>query len=192
MMKGGDVVWRDGELVTAPRHVGMESFRFPSPIGEQRVGRYPSGEPVTVPKHVDVRSLEVAIDLGGLTGVRLGPLAAPAMTAGGLLMATPLRGAVHGLIGRLPEGPSERQRRAARFTIVCSARHAGGTRRGVLRGSDVYGLTAVILAEGAMRMAAPGYARTGALAPAQAFDPEGFLRLLEPFGVWTEIEPVDR
>jgi hypothetical protein len=41
-----------------------------------------------------------------------------------------------------------------------------------------------------MRMAAPGYDRTGALAPSQAFDPESFLRHLEPFGVWTEIEPV--
>jgi hypothetical protein len=147
---------------------------------------------VTVPRHVDVGSLDVVIDLRGLTGVPLGPLGGPAMTAGGMLMATPLRGAGHALIGRLPEGPSPRQRRAARFTIVSSARHAGGERRGILRGSDVYGITAITLAEGALRMAAPGYDRAGALAPSQAFDPAGFLRHLEPFGVWTEIEPVDR
>jgi short subunit dehydrogenase-like uncharacterized protein len=192
MMKGGDAVWRDGELVTAPRHVGMGNFGFPSPLGSRRVGRYPSGEPVTVPRHVDVRSLDVVIDLRGLTGLPLGPLGAPAMTAGGMLMATPLRGAGHALIGRLPEGPSPRQRQAARFTIVCSARHAGGERRGILRGSDIYGITAITLAEGALRMAAPGYDRTGALAPSQAFEPAGFLRHLEPFGVWTEIEPVGR
>ncbi len=192
MMKGGDVIWRDGQLVAAPRHVGMGSFEFPSPIGRRRVGRYPSGETVTVPRHVDVRSVEVVIDLRGLTGFSLGPLGAPAMTAGGLLMATPLRGAAHKLIGRLPEGPSPRQRQAARYTIVCSARHAGGERRGILRGSDVYGITAITLAEGALRMAAPGFDRTGALAPSQAVDPEAFLRHLEPFGVWTEIEPAIR
>jgi short subunit dehydrogenase-like uncharacterized protein len=190
MMQGGDVVWRDGELVTASRHVGMGSFEFPSPIGCRGVGRYPSGETVTVPRHVDVRNVEVVVDLRALTGMRLGPLAAPAMTAGGLLMGTPARGLAGKLIRRLPEGPDERARKAARYTIVCLARHSGGERRGVLRGSDVYGITAVSLAEGAIRMADPAYDRTGALAPSQAFDPEVFLRCLEPFGVSVEIEPV--
>jgi short subunit dehydrogenase-like uncharacterized protein len=190
MMKGGDVVWRDGDLVPGPRHVGAGSFDFPSPLGRRRVGRYPSGETVTVPRHVDARSVEVVIDLKALSGMELGPLGAPLMTAGGLLMATPLRGAFHSLIGRLPEGPTPKQRQAARYTIVCLAEHAGGVRRGILRGSDVYGITAVTLAEGAMRMAAPDYDPTGALAPAQAFEPEGFLRCLEPFGVFTEIEPL--
>lgn len=192
MMKGGDVVWRGGGLVAAPRHVDMGSFDFPSPIGRRHVGRYPSGETITVPRHVDVRAVDVVIDVRGLTGLPLGPLGAPAMTAGGLLMATPLRGAAHVLIGRLPEGPSPRRRRAARYTIVCDAARGGERRRGILRGSDVYGITAICLAEGALRMADAGYEAAGALAPSQAFDPGSFLRHLEPFGVRTELrqEPV--
>lgn len=192
MVRGGDVEYRDGDLIPAPRHVDAGSFPFPSPIGEQRVGRYPAGEVITVPRHVDVRSLRVVIDLRALLGAPLGPLAAPAMTGGGLLMATPLRGAVAKLVERLPEGPSERARQAARYTIVCLARHAGGERRGILRGSDVYGITAVTIAEGATRMADPGYERSGALAPAQAFDPESFLACLAPHGISTEIEPLEQ
>jgi len=188
MIKGGDVEWRDGELRETPRHVGAGSFEFPSPIGPRRVGRYPGGEQVTVPRHVDVRSLRMVIDLRALTGVPLGPLGAAAMTGSSLAMSTPLRGAAAKLIGRLPEGPSERARGAARFTIVCDARAGSRTRRGVLRGSDVYGLTAAILAEAATRMARPGYDRSGALAPAQAFDPESFLTTLAPFGVRVEVE----
>lgn len=190
MIKGGDLVWHEGELRGTSRHVGDGSFEFPSPIGSRRVGRYPAGEQVTVPRHVDVRSLRTVIDLRSLIGVPLGPLGAMAMTGSGLAMSTPLRGVAGKLIGRLPEGPSERGRGAARFTIVCEARAGSRTRRGVLRGSDVYGLTAAILAEASTRMARPGYERSGALAPSQAFDPESFLATLEPFGIRVEVEPI--
>jgi len=192
MVRGGDVEHRDGGLVPASRHVDAGSFPFPSPIGERRVGRYPAGEVITVPRHVDVRSMRVVIDLRALLGAPLGPLAAPAMTGSGLLMGTPLRGAVAKLIERLPEGPSERARQAARYTIVCLARHGDGERRGILRGSDVYGITAVTIAEGATRMTDPGYERSGALAPSQAFDPESFLTCLAPHGISTEIEPLEK
>jgi len=189
MVKGGDVEWRDGELREAGRYVGAGSFRFPSPIGTRRVGRYPAGEAVTVPHHVDVPSMDVVIDLRSLIGLPLGPLSAPVMTGSGLAMATPLRGAVSKLIARLPEGPTVEQRGAVRYTIVCDASHEGGTRRGILRGPDIYGTTAVILAEGATRMAAAGYDRNGALAPSQAFDASSFLAALEPFGVRVDVEP---
>lgn len=190
MVKGGDVEYREGVIARAPRHVGAGTFPFPSPIGGRHVGRYPSGEVITVPRHVDVRSMRSVIDTSAVLGASLGPLGPPVMTASGVLMtASPIRKAVGSLIGRLPEGPSEDERRAARYTIVCLARHSGGTRRGILRGSDVYGITAVAIAEGAIRMAMPDYDRSGALAPSQAFDPEDFLAALVPFGVATEIEP---
>lgn len=191
MVKGGDAEWRDGKLRTAGRYIGEGSFDFPSPIGARRVGRYPAGEAITVPRHVDVRSMRTVIDLRSLIGAPLGPLAAPAMTMSGVLMATPLRGAVGKLVARLPEGPSKTARRAVRFTLVCDARARDGSkRRGVLRGSDIYGTTAVTLAEGAQEMAAAGYDRSGGLAPSQAFDPATFTAALEPFGISVELEPL--
>ena len=52
----------------------------------------------------------------------------------------------------------------------------------------MYGLTARTTAEGALRCAAPGYDRTGALAPSQAFDPRDFLNGLREFGIEYEVE----
>jgi short subunit dehydrogenase-like uncharacterized protein len=189
MMRGGDVELRDGALVPAGRSVGRGRFEFPSPIGSRRVGRYMSGEQITVPRHVDVRTLRTVIDLRALL-----PLPAPAeglsaglLNAGGRAMETRLRGALGKLVNRLPEGPEEDDRRAVRFTIVCEARAGTTTRRGVVRGSDVYGITAVMLAHGAIRMAAEDYAPRGALAPAQAFEPRAFLEALEPFGLSFEV-----
>ena len=150
MMKGGDVELRDGELVPCARSVGRGRFDFPSPIGSRRVGRYMSGEQITVPRHVEVQNVKTVIDLRALLPLP-GPaeaLSAAVLNASGRAMETPLRGAVGKLVARLPEGPSEADRKAVRFTIVCEARTAGATRRGVVRGSDVYGITSVMLSRG--------------------------------------------
>ena len=190
MMKGGDVELRDGELVPCSRSVGRGRFDFPSPIGSRRVGRYMSGEQITVPRHVEVRNVKTVIDLRALLPLP-GPaeaLSSAVLNASGRAMETPLRGAVAKLVARLPEGPPEADRKAVRFTIVCEARTPSATRRGVVRGSDVYGITSVMLAEGALRMAAADYAPTGALAPSQAFDPSTFTAALEPHGLSVEVE----
>jgi hypothetical protein len=57
----------------------------------------------------------------------------------------------------------------------------------VVRGSDVYGLTAVTLVHGAELMSAPGYDLAGALGPAAAYDPEAFLNYLGDHGVSWEL-----
>lgn len=187
MMSGGDVEWTDGGYREAGRNADRGRFDFPSPIGRRRVGRYPAGEQIMVPKHIETRAVRTLIDLRALLGANLGPLSAPAMTVAGYAMGSPLRGPIAGLVERLPEGPDEDARKAARYTIVCEARGPGGGRRAVVRGGDVYGITAVCTAESALQMAAPGFERKGALAPAQAFDPADFLQTLGEHGVTYEI-----
>lgn len=184
MISGGDVEWVGGQLRPADRSTGRGRFVFPAPTGTRRVGRYPAGEQITVPRHVPVKRVRTLIDLRSLIGAPLGPFAAPLLTASGYAMSTPLSRLVARLIARLPEGPRPEARAAVRYTIVCEARTGTGVaRRGVLQGSDVYGITAVTTTEAALRMAAPGYDRRGALAPAQAFNPAGFLAALEPHGI---------
>ena len=191
MIRGGDAVWRGGELHTAGRSVDEGRFAFPSPIGSQRVGRYPAGEVITVPRHVDVGSMRTVIELRSLIGVPLGPLAAPAMAASGLAMSTPLRGAIGRLIARLPEGPPEDARKAARFTIVCDAEHAGGSRRGIARGTDVYGLTAFTIAEGATQDGDAGLRAAPAPSPPRRRStPRTSCARSSRIGVWTEVEPL--
>lgn len=149
--------------------------------------RYPAGEQITVPRHLDTANVRTL--LRGMAGPdRLAPLTTLAMPALGLAMRTPLRRAIGAGIARMPEGPSEENRRGTRFMVACEATAGSRKRRGIVTGSDVYGLTAVTTAEGAVRAADPAYDLSGALAPAQAFDPRDFLASLGWFGVDFEVD----
>jgi short subunit dehydrogenase-like uncharacterized protein len=189
IMRGGDVVWSDGGWRPAPRSADGGRWHFPDPIGEQRMLRYPAGEQITVPRHVETARVRTLLN-GMVVPPRLMPLAAASSPLLGLAMRTPLRSAMGALIRRLPAAPSEEDRKKARFTISCEARSKAGARRGTVRGGDVYGLTAVSLAHGALLCADPAYDRRGALAPEQAFNPTSFFAALTEFGVSIEVEPL--
>jgi short subunit dehydrogenase-like uncharacterized protein len=191
IMGSGDVEYRDGAWRPASGSVDRGTFDFPPPVGPQRVIRYPSGEPITVPRHVPTRNVSSLFSAESVLPsshlVRAAPVLMPAIQ---LAMRTPLRRAGELVIDRLPEGPDEEARRAARFMIVCEVRKGTTRRRGVVRGSDVYGLTAFTTAHGALLAASPGYERGGALAPSQAFDPGDFLTALAEYGVDHEVDPL--
>jgi short subunit dehydrogenase-like uncharacterized protein len=188
IMRGGDVVWQGGEWRPAPRSANGGRWRFPDPIGEQRMLRYPAGEQVTVPRHVQTAQVRTLLN-GMVIPPPLMPAAVMTGALTGLAMRTPLRGAIATLVRRLPEGPSEKSRSAARFLISCEARAGSRARRGTVRGTDVYGLTAASTAHAALLCADPSYDRSGALAPAEAFDPKAFLAFLGDFGVSTNVDP---
>jgi short subunit dehydrogenase-like uncharacterized protein len=189
ILKGGDVVYEEGDWRPAPFGVFRGSFDFPAPIGRQAVVRYPSGEVITVPHHTRTRRVASVVTARMMAPH---PVLAPAVAYMqpplALTLRTPLRGVLSRAVGALPEGPGESERRAAEFTIVAVARGEDGSEgRGVVRGSDVYGLTAVTLVHGAELMSAPGYDRAGALGPAAAYDPEAFLNFLGDHGVSWEL-----
>lgn len=190
MMNGGDVEWRDGELRPASQSVGRGSWDFGEPIGSQRMVRYPAGEHLTVPRHVDTARVRTILSASTVMPHPRLAIAAPvAMPVFQLVTRTPLRRVLAAGISRLPEGPPEEDRRRSRFTIVCEAVQGTRRRRGTVSGRDVYGLTARATVEGALRFAAPGYERKGALAPSEAFDPGEFLDALASAGVSYEVEP---
>jgi short subunit dehydrogenase-like uncharacterized protein len=191
IMKGGDVVYEDGDWRPAPFGVFRASFEFPEPIGRQVMSRYPSGEVITVPRHTRTKRVTSLVTARTVAPhPSLAPIVPYTQPPLALTLRTPLRGVLSRAIGALPEGPPESERRAAEFTIVAVARGGDGSeRRGVVRGSDVYGLTAVTLVHGAELMSAPDYDRAGALGPAAAFDPEAFLNYLGDHGVSWELAP---
>lgn len=189
IMRGGDVVWDGGEWRNAPRSADGGRWRFPDPLGEQRMLRYPAGEQITVPRHVETKRVRTLLN-GMVVPARLMPVAVAASPLLGAAMRTPLRRALGAAIRRLPAAPSEADRQAARFTIGCEARGRSGARRGIVRGRDVYGLTAVSVAHAATLCADPAYDSSGALAPAQAFEPASFLAALADVGVSMEVEPL--
>jgi hypothetical protein len=88
------------------------------------------------------------------------------MPAMSLALRTPLSRGLSAAIARLPEGPDEAARRAAKFTVAVVARgEDGAVGRGVVRGRDVYGLTAAIAVHGASLAAAAAFERAGVPRP---------------------------
>lgn len=192
MLGGESWEWRDGRLVPADRRSLRPDFAFPPPLGPQRMVRYPAGEHITVPRHVPVRTVRTSLSAAAVVPGPLRAASGVVVPLTQMLAASPLRSALARAIDLLPEGPSEGARRAARFTIVCEARAGSARRVGVIRGRDVYGLTARSLAVAARRCAAPGFDRTGALAPSEAFPPRDFLPELAEFEVAWEVQsPAD-
>lgn len=188
MLAGGDVEWRKLKWMPADQSVSRGSFQFPEPLGRQRMIRYPAGEQITVPRHVPTRQVRTMITASTVAPSALGPVLPLLTRPTGLAMRTPLRKAVGKLIDRLPEGPELSDRQAARFTIVCDVVRGDGARRGVIRGSDVYGLTAAAIVRGAIVAARGGIPASGALAPSQAFEPGDFLQALDRFDVAWQVE----
>jgi len=191
MLGGEAVAYHDGQWQPAPAVVAREIFEFPAPIGRQPVARYPAGEVVTVPRHTRVRDVRTVLTTRTtVPHPALAPLVPLLMPGLALALRTPLRAVCRRAIARLPEGPKAEDRRAAAFTIVASARgEDGAARRGVLRGTDVYGLTAALLGYAASAMTSSGYPAAGALGPAAAFDPANLLDAMGAYGLAYETEP---
>jgi short subunit dehydrogenase-like uncharacterized protein len=102
----------------------------------------------------------------------------PALRA---LLRSPLAGPLDAAIGRLPEGPSEAARAKVRWTVAAVAYgEDGSTGSALVEGRDVYGLTALLLVRGAEALRAGEARATGALAPAEAFDPRALVERLAP------------
>jgi short subunit dehydrogenase-like uncharacterized protein len=133
------------------------SVTFPGLPEAVPVVKFPLPGVATIPRHVSASHVEAV---------------APAALAQAFSQITPE------LINALPDGPPEADRAAARWTIVAEATGTDGRiARGVVSGPDTYGTTAVIAVESARQLAEQPLG-PGVLAPAQAFDPAGFLGFL--------------
>ena len=166
VMRQRQVAWEDGRLVDSRFGATTRKVRFP--FGERTVVEWSGTEPLTVPRHTDVRNVRSYIRAPGVAG-----------KAGGLSWLTAPMVRIAARFG--PSGPSEASRRKSRFTVVAEARGPGGEGRAVLTGSDVYGLTALLIVRGAQALIAGEARGRGVLAPAEAFDARTFAGRLEPF-----------
>jgi short subunit dehydrogenase-like uncharacterized protein len=171
--------WEGG--VPVRRRIGEDPrrFPFPNPDGLAAVARWPGGEVLTVPRHTGASSVAVFLGMPkAAAAVLRHPRSAAALQRAGRI-----------LVGNRPGGPSDDARRRARFVIVAEARAADGpVARCVVEGHDLYGVTAATCAEAAQRLGAATQAPSGVVAPAEAFDPAGFLDTLSDYLTW-RIEP---
>lgn len=190
MIKGGDVEWRERALRPATQAVSRPDFDFGEALGVQQMMHYPAAEHITVPTHLAPRTVETALTVASFAPNRLSQAVLPPVSRGlGLAMRTPLRTLMSKAISALPEGADEESRRDSRFVIGCEATAGRERARGILTGTDVYGLTAALLVEAATRAAAGRIEGKGALAPAAAFEPAEFLSSFERFEIEWKITP---
>jgi short subunit dehydrogenase-like uncharacterized protein len=188
ILSGGGFEWREGAWVGVGGQGPAGTHEFPAPVGTKRMIRYPSGEQITVPRHIRTRNVRTTMNASALGSERLAPLTALLARPVGLALRTPLKRLAGAVVSRLPEGPSPAQREGMQWMIACEARAGEVTRKGVISGRDVYGLTAASIRQGAMAAAGRGFSARGALAPSQAFDPQEFLSGLAAFDVRWDVE----
>ncbi|WP_039794794.1 saccharopine dehydrogenase NADP-binding domain-containing protein [Nocardia araoensis] len=154
--------YADGELRTGAtaRH---QKMTFPGDTEPTAVAKFPQPPVLTIPRHSDVSYVE-------------GVLATSILDT--------LSGFTAELVDTLPDAPSA----DLRYDLVVDAFGVDGRRvRGVLSGVHSYRDSALMAMETAVRLAEGGVP-SGALAPAEAFDPADFLDALAPFGITWRIE----
>jgi len=165
VMGQAQVAYVGGKLVPSRFGATTRTLRFP--FGEKTCVEWSGTEPLTVPRHTDVQNVRsyfrapAAVAESGRIGKFVSPLFRAVARFGSL-------------------GPSEESRRKSRFTIVAEATGPAGSGRAVLTGSDVYGLTALLIVRGAEALLAGEARATGVVAPAEAFDARSFASRLAP------------
>jgi short subunit dehydrogenase-like uncharacterized protein len=157
--------WEDGGLL--PSRFGATTRRMRFPGGERVVVEWGGPEPLTVPRHVEVRNVRSYVRAPR-------PAAVAGRFSKSLASLIRLSTKVGGA------GPAPDKRRKATFTVVAEARGQGGGRRATILGRDVYGTAALLLARAAQGLASGDVTGTGALAPAEAFEPRSFLGRVAP------------
>ncbi|MEU8897777.1 saccharopine dehydrogenase NADP-binding domain-containing protein [Nocardia sp. NPDC048505] len=154
--------YADGEFHTGATAKRSEMV-FPGDTEPTPVAKFPQPPVLSIPRHSEVSFVE------GVVATRI--------------LAT-LSGFTAELIESLPDAPSE----DLRYDLVVDAYGVDGAKvRGVVSGLHSYRDSALMAVETAVRLAGGG-TRPGALAPAEAFDPAGFLDALAEHGITWRLE----
>lgn len=144
------MVVENGDLAPMKLPAGKVDWHFQQPMGRQGMVELSFSEIITMSRHLSVPSIRSYLNQSSLDDIRDATTPPPtAIDADG--------------------------RSAQRFIMEVVAATAGGERRALARGQDIYAVTAPIVAEAAARMLEPSFDRRGALALGQAFDARAFL-----------------
>ena len=156
------VVVTNGRLAPLVPAAQVPDWAFSAPLGNQAMVELPFSEIITLAHHLKAGAIRSLLNRSALDDVRNASTPAPT--------ATDASG-----------------RSAQRFELAVRLEQDGATRMAGVRGQDIYAVTAPIVIEAALRLLAPSYRRSGALALAEAVDPVELLgslhgQALEVFG----------
>jgi short subunit dehydrogenase-like uncharacterized protein len=162
--------WIEDGSPTSAR-AGQESrwAPMPPPLGPSLGISFPLAEGHLAPLHLDLRSLKLFL-VTGMPGRVALRLLTPALSIANDVPR--IRNLLTAALAHRTGGPDEHHRAGTSWTILAEAVAGSQTRNVVMSGRDVYGLTAELLATGALEMAQPDYGPTGVLAPVQVIPAE--------------------
>jgi short subunit dehydrogenase-like uncharacterized protein len=146
------VVIKEGRFAPLAVSAEVPDWEFSS-LGRQAMVELPFSEIVTLSRHLQADTINSLLNRSALEDVR-NPDTPP------------------------PTAADDAGRSAQQFELVVKLLQDGMTRTAGVRGQDIYAVTAPIVVEAAARLLAPGYARSGALALAEALDPNELLGVL--------------
>lgn len=152
---GRHVVYIDNRFIPAPDTTSTLTWRFPAPIGEQRVTDLPTADQVTIAHHLRTPRISVYVNERPLADLGDPASAAP-----------------------VPADDSGRSAQTFHVDVVV-ARH-GERRRASVSGRDIYAVSAPLAAGTVARLLDREPSPTGAVTVGRLFDPGAFLRSLEP------------
>jgi len=130
-------------------------WNFPPPFGEQDVVGLSLAETITISRHLQTAEIRVYINLAPITDIR--DPDTPAPTAA-----------------------DESGRSSQIFVMEAIARRGSAERRAVVRGRDIYAITAPIVVEAAHRVVNGLSKKTGVVAAGEALAAQDFLMSLSP------------
>ena len=130
-------------------------WNFPPPFGEQDMVGLSLAETITIPRHLQTPEVRVYINLAPIRDIR--DPHTPAPTAA-----------------------DESGRSSQIFVMEATARGGETERRAIVRGRDIYAITAPLVVEATHRVVNGLAKRTGVVAAGEAFAAQGFLMSLSP------------
>ena len=147
------VVVTNGRLAPLVTSSDVPDWVFSAPLGRQAMVELPFSEVITMTRHLKVGRIRSLLNRSALDDVR-NPSTPP------------------------PTATEDDGRSAQCFEMVVCIRQDSVTRTAGVSGRDIYAATAPIVTEAALRLLAPSYRFSGALALAQAVDPAELLASL--------------
>ena len=147
---------------------------FPPPVGDRVCVSIPWGDLATAPRSTGARTVRTYMAVSAPVA-RVMPLVGLASKA---LSWGPAKRLAESWVQSLPEGPSDAERARARCAIVAEAQNGPRTARAWVTTADGYDFTAAAAVECALRAAADGFDKKGALTPTQAFGARPLLEAL--------------
>jgi hypothetical protein len=147
------VVVMNGQIAPMPLATEETNWTFSPPLGKQSMVELPFSEIVTMASHLKADAIRSLFSRSALNDIRDA--------------TTPP-----------PIAVDDIGRSAQRFELVVRIKQHGMTKTSGVRGQDIYAVTAPIVIDAALLLLEPDYRRCGALALAEAVDPNELLGLL--------------